>query len=252
VRYLFSQAAAAELGQLAAERTLCAFDFDGTLAPIVERPEDAQMRDRTRSLLTQVAAVYPCVIVSGRARADVLKRMAGVPVEGVFGNHGAESSGRSAAALLRVEEWRASLEPEISALTGAWIEDKGLSLAVHYRQCPDKTAARKRILTAVRKLQGVRIIPGKQVVNVLMTDAPHKGQAVASERKRLNCKCVLFVGDDENDEDAFAMDARIVSVRVGRKRDSSARYYLKSQAEIDKLLETLVTQYDRARHREVA
>ncbi len=77
-------------------------------------------------------------------------------------------------------------------------------------------------------------------VNLVADDAPHKGDALAAERDRLGCNWVLYVGDDENDEEAFALDGNIVSVRIGRKLHSHARYYLRSQTEIDKLLSLLV------------
>ena len=85
MRYLLSPAARPVLEQLARERTLCGFDFDGTLSPIVEHPSEAGIREQTRILLRQVAALYPCVIVSGRARADLLRRLAGIKVERAIG-----------------------------------------------------------------------------------------------------------------------------------------------------------------------
>ena len=78
------------------------------------------------------------------------------------------------------------------------------------------------------------------MVNVVPDKAPNKGEALAAERDRLGCAWVLYVGDDVNDEDAFALEGDIVPVRIGRKRHSHARYYLRTQAEIDKLLELLV------------
>jgi trehalose 6-phosphate phosphatase len=121
-----------------------------------------------------------------------------------------------------------------------WVEDKGLSLTLHYRQSPQKAEARRRILAATRDLKQVRVFGGKQVVNVVPDKAPNKGVALAAERDRLRCDWVLYVGDDENDEDAFALEGNIVPVRIGRKQRSCARYYLRTQAEIDKLLELLV------------
>ena len=93
MQYLLSRASRPILTRLARERTLCAFDFDGTLSPIVEHPDRASMRVRTRKLLGRLAALYPCVIVSGRARADVLGKLRGVNVARVIGNHGAETEG---------------------------------------------------------------------------------------------------------------------------------------------------------------
>ena len=60
-----------------------------------------------------------------------------------------------------------------------------------------------------------------------------------AERDRLKCNWVLYFGDDENDEDAFALKGNIVPVRIGRKQRTHARYYLRTQTEIDELLELL-------------
>src|SRR5262245_9730135 len=71
-------------------KVLLAFDYDGTLAPIVTDPDQAYMRESTRNLLDHVARAYPCVVISGRARADVASRLGGAPVRDVVGNHGSE------------------------------------------------------------------------------------------------------------------------------------------------------------------
>jgi len=239
MRYLLSPASRSVLAQLARERTLCAFDFDGTLSPIVEDPHRAGIREQTRVLLGQVAALYPCVVVSGRARADLLRRLAGINVARAIGNHGAETETTLPKSMM-VAEWKASINRELGTVPGLWVEDKGLSLAVHYRQSSDKAEVRRRILAAARSLPDARLVGGKQVVNLMSDRASNKGGALAAERKRLKCNWILFVGDDENDEDAFALDGNIVGVRVGRKQRSHARYYLRTQSEMDKLLEMLV------------
>jgi trehalose 6-phosphate phosphatase len=240
MQYFLSRASRAILARLAQERTLCAFDFDGTLSPIVEHPDQAGMRDQTRILLGRLAALYPCVVASGRSRADVLGRLGGVKVARVIGNHGAETEATVQKPHRRVEQWKSSLELDLGTLPGLWVEDKGFSLAVHYRQSPQKAEVRRRILAATRKLDQVRVFGGKQVVNLVVDRARDKGEALAAERDRLGCNWVLYLGDDQNDEDAFAMDGNVVPVRIGRKQRSHARYYLRTQAEIDKLLELLV------------
>jgi trehalose 6-phosphate phosphatase len=240
MRYLLSRASLPILKGLAQEKTLCAFDFDGTLAPIVDHPDEAGLPVPTRCLLARVAALYPCVILSGRARADLIGRLGGVPLEHVIGNHGAEAAGTTTNNG-HVHRWKAAIELELGPMPGLWMEDKGLSLAVHYRQSPQKDEAKRRILRAARNLGDVRVFGGKQVVNIVVDGAPHKGAALISERKRLGCEWVLYVGDDENDEDAFAIGGNTVSVRVGRSQRSHAKYYLRGQIEIDKLLELLVT-----------
>ena len=84
----------------------------------------------------------------------------------------------------------------------------------------------------------VRLIGGKQVVNILPAGAPHKGLALERARARLGCDTAVYVGDDETDEDVFALDrpGRLLGIRVGRKRSSSAASYVRAQAEIDRLL----------------
>ncbi len=85
-----------------------------------------------------------------------------------------------------------------------------------------------------------QVLGGKQVVNLVPNGAPDKGDALAAERDRLDCAWVLYVGDDDNDEDAFALGGNIVPVRIGKTRHSHARYYLPTQDSMEDLLEVLV------------
>lgn len=239
MKYLLSKSSSAILERLARQRTLCAFDFDGTLSSIVDHPDLAGLRTRTECLLQELAALYPCIVVSGRTRADVLAKLRGIPLARVIGNHGAET-GVTRRSLAHIEQWKEILAAELALLPGLWIEDKGFSLAVHYRHSPRKPQTRRMILKAAEKLRHVRVVGGKLVVNLVEEHAPHKGDAVAAERLRLGCDWVLYVGDDDNDEDAFALDGNLVSVRVGKKQHTRAQYYLRAQSEIDALLEKLV------------
>src|SRR6185295_11415249 len=78
------------LEQFAWSQVLVAFDFDGTLAPIVADPTAAAMAPSTRRLFREVAALYPCAVISGRSRADLAGRLRGVPLREIVGNHGLE------------------------------------------------------------------------------------------------------------------------------------------------------------------
>jgi trehalose 6-phosphate phosphatase len=229
------------LRRLARRRLLVALDFDGTLAPIVARPLRAALAPRTRRLLRRLAASYPCVVISGRSRRDLLRRVRGLGLAGTVGNHGGEPSPRAAALRARVGRWRRALERELAGAPGVAIEDKGLSLSVHYRGAPRPGAARAAIRAAAAGLAGARVVGGKRVVNVVPAEAPHKGAALEAARRRLGCEATLYVGDDETDEDAFALrGASRIGVRVGRAPASRARYFLRSQASVDALLERLV------------
>ena len=240
MRYFLSENCRPVALRLAEERTLCAFDFDGTLAPIVEHPDLARMRARTRRLLTRLSRAYPTVVISGRSRADLLRHLGDIPVARAVGNHGAETTRPDRASLRLAETWALAIGPALASLKGVWIENKGASLAIHYRQARNKTQARTAILAAVGELPETRTVGGKLVVNLMPAGAPGKGAAVALLRDRLRCRTILYVGDDDNDEDAFALEADIAPVRVGRSRNSSARYFLKQQEEIDALLDLMI------------
>ena len=123
-----------ELHRYLLTKPLLAFDFDGTLAPIVARRDDAEMSGETRQLLGRVARRYPSAIFSGRSRADVAARVSGLPLRAVVGNHGLENGEPVPPEMLRpVASWRASLEPALAGVEGVDIEDKGASLSVQMR-----------------------------------------------------------------------------------------------------------------------
>jgi trehalose 6-phosphate phosphatase len=138
--------------------------------------------------------------------------------------------------------WHAQLASILPRIPGVVIEDKGVSLAVHYRQARAHAAARRLILSATADLRDARIVEGKMVVNVLPAGAPDKGTALTTLCKRLRCKSAIFVGDDDNDEDVFALvrQGRLLGIRVGRSRRSQAAYFVPSQADIDPLLAKLI------------
>jgi trehalose 6-phosphate phosphatase len=230
------------VARFARSNVLLAFDFDGTLAPIVAFPERAHLRQATSELLNDLTSLYPCIVISGRARADVLERLRGIPVHGVIGNHGIEPWAASERLMEEVERWGPLLKRQLSSVRGIRIEDKVFSIAVHYRQAREKEKARAAIVKAAAALNDVRVVGGTLVVNILPKGAPHKGMALERERERLGCDAAIYVGDDETDEDAFALypPARILTIRVGASPMSVASYYLQSQADVDELLRVLV------------
>jgi len=172
----------------------------------------------------------------------VQPRLAGIPLRGVIGNHGLEPWRATDELRRTVERWKALLEPALAALPGVELEDKTYSLALHYRRSRQKKEARLGIVRCLGVLGEVRVIGGKKVVNVLPLGAPHKGVALERERDRIGCDTAFFLGDDETDEDVFALDrpGRLLTVRVGLARASQASYCLYSQHEVDDLLARLI------------
>lgn len=242
MRYLFAKRHLPALAHFASSNVMLAFDYDGTLAPIIRAPNRARLRGRTRRLLIAVARRYPCVVISGRRRDDVMKRLKGIPVGQVFGNHGLEPWAQDTAYAEQVREWVDHLEHRLPSFSGLIIENKTYSVAIHYRCVRQKRLVLQAINSAVLGLCGSRIMGGKQAVNLVALDAPNKGMALERARRLLACDCAVYVGDDETDEDAFRGSApdRLLSIRIGAAQTSSAQYHLKSQDEMDSLLRMLV------------
>ena len=242
MKNILGRAELATLRDFARRRVLLAFDFDGTLAPIVRDPDAAAMRPRTAALLAETATHYPCVVISGRSRADVVKKVSHIPLRAVIGNHGMEPARELRAARRLAALWHRRLASSLPRIPGVIIEDKGASLAIHYRRARSRGEVRRLVLVAVAELAGARIVEGKMVVNVLPANAPNKGTAVVRLCKRLRCEATIYVGDDDNDEDAFALAGtnRLLGIRVGRSPRSQAAYFLPGQADIDRLLARLI------------
>jgi trehalose-phosphatase len=226
----------AALRRLAAGRVLLAFDFDGTLAAIAERPEQARMNGRMRRALLRVAQLYPCAVISGRARRELRRLLADVPVIALSGSHGAENPGqpRVRSPRNRVQAWASLLRRALRGHRGLTVERKPHGVAVHYRRAEDKEAAHAAILEVVAVLDGVRYIRGKEVLEVVPARSPNKGH--------LKPRATLYVGDDLTDEDAFASRGPgvFLTVRVTPTQPTVARFRLDGQEEVEKLLNALV------------
>lgn len=244
MRDLLTERTADLVADIAASRVLLAFDFDGTLAPIVDDPDGAHMRPATSRLFRELCGLYPCVVISGRAKADVLARLDGAAVRHVVGNHGLEAGGGLDTYAEETQIARRLLEAALGGARGLEIEDKRYSLAIHYRRAPGKRAARALITRAIAALpSSMRVVEGKQVVNLVPERAPHKGDALLRLRALEQADTAIFVGDDVTDEDVFTLDepGRLLTVRIGKSARSAAAYYLRDQRTIDKLLSRLVS-----------
>jgi trehalose 6-phosphate phosphatase len=249
VRHLFSRDDAGLLAQLASSRVLLAFDFDGTLAPIVADRDAAAVRPGTAAALRALSGLYPCAVISGRGRADVSARLAGAGVKYVIGNHGLEPGADLPEYEQEVVDARRLLELALADEVGVDLEDKRYSLAVHYRRARRKRLARASILRAVGALpRPMRVVAGKLVVNVVPAGAPNKGDALLELRARERADTAIYLGDDVTDEDVFRLDqpGRLVSVRVGESQSSAAAYFLRDQREVDRLLARLIALRERA------
>jgi trehalose 6-phosphate phosphatase len=239
-----------------AGRMLVALDFDGTLSPIVERPEEARLLDGLAEPLHRLVRRPDTVaaIVSGRGLADVRGRVRLHPVY-YAGNHGFEIEGPG---LVRVhpaaEEARPALEACArkleSALAdepGTQVEDKRWTLSVHYRRA-ERDDAEARVRAAVYEVcrhPGLRVTEGKKVIEI-RPDVPwDKGRAVRFLLDTLDDGAPLpaiFIGDDRTDEDAFAVVRELgggIVVGDPPPADTRALAWVRDPAEVAELITAL-------------
>jgi trehalose 6-phosphate phosphatase len=225
---------------------LLAFDFDGTLAPIVEQPEEAKISEAAATLLARLTKHRPVAIITGRSIADVVPRLGFEPSH-VIGSHGAEDPHAVAtelqvAALTSLRSRLSERAAEFLA-AGVMVEDKEHSVALHYRLAPDHDSAMGRIAEFLQGLDpSLRTFGGKFVVNVVASGAPDKGDAVRSLMARSGSGSAVFCGDDINDEAVFeSAQPHWLTVRIGKEyADSKAMYYVDTHADVTSLLRKML------------
>ena len=242
---LFSDEGLAELRSLAADRTLLAFDLDGTLAPIVNDPAHARVAVGTAARLRSLQAHWPIAVLTGRELTDAAPRL-GFRPHFLFGNHGAQRPGQPNTGSMNtaLDAWRRLLRANKAALheQGIDVEDKGLSLALHFRKAKDHCAVRVWLDSLAATLEPtVRATHGHCVLNITPANAADKGDALLNAMHACGARTCVVVGDDTNDEPAFAKAPRTsVTVRIGpESMPTCARFSLRSQESVDSLLETL-------------
>jgi len=238
-------------------------DYDGTLTPIVSRPDEAilspEIRGKLRALIEKPA--FSVGIISGRSLFEI-KAMVGI--EGIYyaGNHGLEIEGPSLklinpaaeAAQAEIKDLARQLSAKLASIEGIIVEDKGLSLSVHYR------LVKKSEVNAVAEIfhqitspwlrEGkIKVTSGKKVWEVRPPIDWHKGKAVEAIMKEMKAvlKCeqllAVYLGDDATDEDAFKViqHPQGWGIFVGHENPSSnAEYFLDSTSEVLTFLSRLL------------
>jgi trehalose 6-phosphate phosphatase len=222
----------------APERSAVLFDIDGTLAPIVERADDATVPKRIAQLLGEMATRYACVAcISGRAAADA-RRLVGVGRIAYAGSHGAEilqPGEQRATAIPAFASWRDQVRRFVADRDDAElrrlrirIEDKGPIMALHWRGAPDEEEAETRVqaIAAEAETAGLATHWGRKVLEVRPPVPISKGRAVREFVELSGARAALYAGDDATDLDAFdALDALLAegalddAVRVGVESD---------------------------------
>ncbi len=231
------------LARLREEPRLAAvlLDVDGTLAPIVSRPELAAVPEETRAEVRRLAERYALVAcVSGRTGEDAARL---VGVEGVVyvGVHGLELAPEA-------ERWRETLRP-FAAEAWPWVEDKGLTVAFHWRNAENEDEARRTLEAAAARAEaaGLQARWGRKVLELRPPVAADKGTAVRSLLAERGLRRALYAGDDTTDLDAFrgfeglelAVRVAVASAEGPAELREAADLVVGSPAELLRLLQEL-------------
>lgn len=242
----------------AASHLILGLDFDGTLAPIVPHAKDAAMPRDTRTVLERLAARtdMTVAVISGRALTD-LARLVSLNVI-LAGNHGLEIAGPGLHFLHpQAEKSRdvlrkklQSLSTGLMAIDGVWIEDKDLTLSVHFRGAdPARTSEIETIVRDALEETEFTARKGNRVLEILPRADWNKGRALLWIRDRLPVPdaAICYLGDDATDEDVFRV-VHGVTVRVGRSESSGARFCVRDTVEAAMFLQWISGLHLNAHH----
>jgi len=227
-------------------------DFDGTISPLVREPEKAQLDEKLRPVLQKLneREDVSIAVISGRALNDLRERM---NIDGLVyaGNHGLEAENSSvsyrnpeAEALRReLKCTLLQLKLALSETDGLEIEDKGLTLAVHFRRVTEHLHDWVRSVTfgTVGRSRSFHCQEGKLVIDVKPQIEWNKGYAVQWILKEIlpSGALPIYIGDDVTDEDAFASIRRGITIRVGDSIDTEAQYTLPDVSSVGQFLNWL-------------
>lgn len=229
----------------AANRLALFLDFDGTLAPLKPRPGRVRLGAPIRRILGRLAR-HPQVrlyLISGRRLRDLRKR-AGVRDAFYLGLHGWERRDGvrpSAVSQKALDRARRRIARRLGSLPGIWIEDKRFGLSIHHRAAGVRAASRARALvhaTVKAEATQLRLLKGKKVWEILPREVVNKGAGVRAILAGLSRSVLpIYVGDDDGDEPAFAALRRGLTIRVGARGRTRARFRLSNPREVREFLQ---------------
>jgi len=254
---LFEDITASEKKVLREKSLFLMLDYDGTIVPIAQVPQKAVLSGKIRSKLKEFSGQsgVTTAFISGRSLKE-LKKLVGIKGVIYAGNHGLEIQGKGISfryptpqrSLDAIEEVCLALRSGLSGFKGLLIEDKGCTLSVHYRLA-EKTEAKKAkkvFYDSVRPFiykKLVAVTEGKKVLEVKPDIKWDKGRAVRFLMRKIPGPALfpVYIGDDKTDEDAFrTLKKKGLTVFVGKKAPTSAKYRIKSPEGVVEFLNDLI------------
>lgn len=231
-------------------------DYDGTLTPIVERPDLAVLDEEVRTTIRRLASLCPVAVVSGRDLDNVAGHV-GLEELVYAGSHGFDIRGPGLRTQIGMEYLpdldaaEAALKDRLAGLRGALVERKRFAIAIHTRQMApqDKPAVAEAVRAVAAEHPQLRVTGGKEIHELRPNLPWDKGRAVLALLDTLGLagdgNVPLYLGDDETDEDAFRAlagrgEGRGVGIRVmDPPSPTAAGWSLKDPAEAAAFLERL-------------
>jgi len=233
-------------------------DYDGTLTPIVDDPGKALLSDPMRKTLVELSERVPVAVISGRDLPDV-RKLVDIGTLYYAGSHGFDISGpegmetrheKGADFLPSLDKAERELREKLGTFSGAWVERKRFSIAVHYRKVAEESDV-ESVKKTVKKVAGLhedlRMSGGKKIFELQPRMDWHKGKALLWFLRELDVDkesvVPFYIGDDATDEDAFRVlkDRGISIVVMDRHRHTEAGYRLKNPGEVERFLGKLVS-----------
>ncbi len=231
----------------AARLVLLFLDFDGTLVPFAARPEDAWLAPAARRAIRQLVRnrMVRVIILSGRRRSDVMKRVGvkGVRYLGLYGWESGAVSSLPEETQELVARLRTALASQLRDLHGIQMEDKGYSFSIHFRAANPASVGRafrtlRRCLHEIAP--ALRIVEGDKVWEIVPPQVGTKAVALRMVLSAIRQPfLVIYAGDTVTDEEAFSMLKSGITIQVGRSRPTHARYRLRSPREVQIFLTRL-------------
>lgn len=236
-------------------------DYDGTLTPIVETPQQTKLASKTRTILHQLSENPGCkvAIISGRSLKEIKKL---VRLKNIIyvGNHGFQVDGPNGGFTIplprtyrqTLEKLKADMRKKLALFEGVRLEDKDICLAVHYRLVAKKhVTAVKSVFNQVAapaiENDKIRVTAGKKVFEIRPPVDWHKGRIVAwLLRKSLSARSSrsvfpIYIGDDLTDEDAFKILKNTgLTIVVGKTSRSNAQYFVRDTDEVIQFLKMIL------------
>jgi trehalose 6-phosphate phosphatase len=200
----------------APDRAAILLDVDGTLAPIVQRPDEAAVPEEARREVGRLVKRYALVAsISGRTGEDA-RRLVGVDGVRYVGSHGLELAPEA-------DRWRDEIRR--FAATADWpVEDKGLTVSFHYRDAENEDEALEYLEEVAERARAAGLVPrfGRKVLEIRPPIEADKGTAVTQLLREAGLSRALYAGDDTTDIDAFrALDGLELGVRVAVSSDEA-------------------------------